>query len=249
IASLTDSVKAAAGARSGQRVFQRIADLPVPSACAIGGPCLGGGTELALACTFRIASDHRAVQIGLPEVQLGIIPGFGGTLRLPRLVGLEAALGLILKGSRLDGRLAKRIGLVDEVAPEAYLERETLAWIRKAAGRPRFRPQRKRSPREAIFESAPLRGFVIGKARKSTAASVDPAAYPAPFRAIECIEAAYTMPLAEGLDFEARTLGDLVPTRTAKNLIWLFKSTTALKKEAPGQASPRKVRRAAVLGA
>jgi 3-hydroxyacyl-CoA dehydrogenase/enoyl-CoA hydratase/3-hydroxybutyryl-CoA epimerase len=165
-------------------------------------------------------------------------------------VGLTTACDLILTGRRLDGRRAKKIGLVDEVVPEAYLERETLRRVWEAAARPRFRPQRKRGAVAGVVESVPpLRRFVLGRARKQTAAKVDPAAYPAPFRALECIDAAFALPLPEGLDLEARMLGDLVPTRTAKNLIWLFKSQTALKREAPGHASARKVRRAAVLGA
>ena len=121
IASFTDAFKAAEGARFGQQVFQRIADLPVPSAAAIGGTCLGGGTELALACSVRVAADDPAVKIGLPETQIGIIPGFGGTQRLPRLVGLPTALDLILTGRQLDAKRAQRAGLVDLVAPLAYL--------------------------------------------------------------------------------------------------------------------------------
>src|SRR3990172_7642137 len=113
IAAVEDAYRASEAARFGQAVFQRIADLPVPTACAIAGTCLGGGTELALACTFRVAADDPRVRIGLPEVQLGIIPGFGGTQRLPRLGGLARALDLILTGRRLDAAPAARIGLVD----------------------------------------------------------------------------------------------------------------------------------------
>src|SRR6185503_443185 len=98
ITSLTDPFAASEGARRGQKVFAALATLPIPSVAAIGGPCLGGGLELALACTLRVAADDPAVSLGLPEVQLGILPGFGGTQRLPRLVGLPAALDLILTG-------------------------------------------------------------------------------------------------------------------------------------------------------
>ncbi len=117
IAAVTDAHEGADGARRGQEVFQKIADLDRPTACAIGGVCLGAGTELALACSFRLAADHRSVRIGLPEVRLGIIPGFGGTQRLPRLVGLNAALDLILTGRAIDGGRALRIGLVDRLVP------------------------------------------------------------------------------------------------------------------------------------
>ncbi len=247
IASFTDAFKAAEGARFGQGVFQKIADLPVPSGVAIGGACLGGGTELALACTVRVASDAASVKIGLPETQLGIIPGFGGTQRLPRLVGLTAALDLILTGRQLDAKRALRAGLVDLVCPPEYLERETLKLMAKAAsGRRRSRPIVGR----LVEHVPPLRRFVIAQARKTAARKASPEAYPAPFRALEAIDAAFSMPLPQGLDLEARIVGELVPTRTSKNLIWLFKSQSALKKDAGGIVTlPRKVRRAAVLGA
>ena len=247
IATFTDAFKAAEGARFGQGVFQKIAALPVPSAAAIGGACLGGGTELALACSVRVAADVKAVKIGLPEAQIGIIPGFGGTQRLPRLIGLTASLDLILSGRRLDANRAYRIGLVDLVCPPEYLEREAIKlMLAAAAGRRRSRPL---VPR--LLEAVPpLRRFVIGQARKRAAAKADPENYPAPFRALEAIDAAFAMPLPQGLDVEARIVGDLVPTRTSKNLIWLFKSQNALKKDPGGLgALPRKVRRVAVLGA
>ncbi len=247
IASFTDAFKAAEGARFGQVVFQKIAELPVPSACAINGVCFGGGTELALACTVRVAADSKAVKIGLPETQLGIIPGFGGTQRLPRLVGLVPSLDLILSGRSLDAKRAQRMGLVDLVVPEGYLERETIKLMLKAAAG----LKRRRSPTALLVEiTPPLRRFVIGKARKAAEAKASSESYPAPFRALEAIEAAFSMPMSQGLDLEARIVGELVPTRTAKNLMWLFKSQSALKKDPGGiVALPRKVRRAAVLGA
>jgi 3-hydroxyacyl-CoA dehydrogenase/enoyl-CoA hydratase/3-hydroxybutyryl-CoA epimerase len=247
IAAFTDAFKAAEGARFGQIVFQKIADLPVPSAVAIDGSCLGGGTELALACTVRVATDGKDTKIGLPETQLGIIPGFGGTQRLPRLVGLVTALDLILSGRQLDAKRAYRVGLVDLVVPVEYLERETLKLIQQAA----MGLKRKRPLSGHLIESIPpLRRFVIQKARKETLKKAAPENYPAPFRALEAIDAAFAMPLPQGLDLEARIVGELVPTRTSKNLIWIFKSQSALKKDAGGiGALPRKVRRAAVLGA
>jgi 3-hydroxyacyl-CoA dehydrogenase/enoyl-CoA hydratase/3-hydroxybutyryl-CoA epimerase len=247
IASFTDAFKAAEGARFGQIVFQKIADLPVPSGVAINGTCLGGGTELALACTVRVASDSKAVSIGLPETQLGIIPGFGGTQRLPRLVGLVPSLDLILSGKQLDAKRAWRTGLVDLVAPDAYLERETLKLMQSAASG----LSRKRGLGARLIESVPVtRRLVIEKARKAAVAKARPENYPAPFRALEAIDAAFSMPLPQGLDLEARIVGELVPTRTSKNLIWIFKNRSALKRDAGGMvALPRKIRRAAVLGA
>jgi 3-hydroxyacyl-CoA dehydrogenase/enoyl-CoA hydratase/3-hydroxybutyryl-CoA epimerase len=115
IAGITDEQEGYRASREGQRVFRRIEDLAAPVVCAIDGTCLGGGTELALACGRRIASDRNSTRIGLPEVRLGILPGFGGTTRLPRLVGLTAALPIILTGQPVSASKAKRIGLVEEV--------------------------------------------------------------------------------------------------------------------------------------
>ncbi|MDX1388849.1 MAG: enoyl-CoA hydratase-related protein, partial [Acidobacteriota bacterium] len=249
IAAVTEAFKAAEGARFGQAVFQKIAGLGKPSACAIGGVCLGGGTEMALACTLRLASDHPKVQIGLPEVQIGIIPGFGGTQRMPRLVGLVPSLDLILTGRKLSARQAKRIGLVDEVVPDAYLDRIAHRRVLGATGsapRTRNRPLMM----QAIEKIGPLRNMALSKARKKTAEKASPKSYPAPFRALDAIEGAFTLPIEQGLDLEARILGELVPTPTSKNLIWLFKNQSALAKASNAfSVPPRKVRKAAVLGA
>ena len=186
IAELGDAQQAVEAARFGQAVFQKIAALKQPSVCVIGGACLGGGTELALACSLRIAATGSAVRIGLPEVKLGIIPGFGGCQRLPRLVGLTAALDLILTGRTLDGRRARRIGLVDALAPEAYLAREGLKLLRRAisdGASKTVRSLRRKRPMTARLVDGVgfVRRYVLGQARKRTAARVNPRDYPAPF--------------------------------------------------------------------
>jgi len=255
IGAIDDAVRGAEGARVGQAVFHKIADFGRPSVCAIGGPCMGGGTELALACTFRVAADGPKVRLALPEVRLGIIPGFGGSQRLPRLIGLPGALDLILTGRTLDARRARKIGLVDAVVPAAYLEREALALLRRASQdgvETVVREVRRKPPMTAVAmeKIGPLRRFVLEQARKKTASRIDPKDYPAPFRAIEAIEIAVTQPLLQGLDAEARIVGELIPTETARNLIWLFKGQAALKGDAPFlRATPRRVQRTAVIGA
>jgi 3-hydroxyacyl-CoA dehydrogenase/enoyl-CoA hydratase/3-hydroxybutyryl-CoA epimerase len=248
IAAVTEAFKAAEGARFGQAVFQKIAELGKPSACAIGGVCLGGGTEMALACTFRLASDDPRMRIGLPEVQIGIVPGFGGTQRMPRLVGLVPSLDLILTGRKLNAKQARKIGLVDEVVPSAYLDRVAGERVRAASGASRP-PRRRPLTMQAMEKIGPLRNMVLSRARKKTAAKASPKNYPAPFRALDAIEGAYTFPIEQGLDLEARIVGELVPTPTSKNLIWLFKSQSALTRTESFTVPPRKVRKAAVLGA
>src|SRR5690554_4670621 len=109
--------------RRGQQVFQRLADLPCPTVAAIHGFCMGGGTEIALACDWRVASSDDSTRIGLPEVKLGIYPGWGGSVRLPRLVGAPAAFDMMLTGRSLSARAARNIGLVDKVSePELLLD-------------------------------------------------------------------------------------------------------------------------------
>ena len=255
IAGVTDAYRGAEGARFGQGVFEKIAALGKPTACAINGTCLGGGTELALACSFRLAADDPAVRIGLPEVRIGIIPGFGGSQRLPRLIGVPAALELILTGKNLDARRAGSQGLVDRVVPAAYLEREALDLLRRAAARGTaavISEVRRHKPWAALAveKIGPLRRHALEQARRRASEKAGPESYPAPFRAIEAIEAAVTLPVEEGFDLEARIVGELIPTPTSKNLIWLFRSQTALKGEDGGiRAVPRKVRRVGVVGA
>ncbi|ANM32233.1 hypothetical protein ABI59_12730 [Acidobacteria bacterium Mor1] len=255
IAEIHDPVQAAEGARQGQMVFQKIEDLRIPTVVAINGTCLGGGTEMSLACTFRVAGDDKAVRIGLPEVLLGIIPGFGGTQRLPRLTGLPTALDVILTGKQLDAKRARKAGIVDMVVPQAYLEREALKLLTQAAEGSRERllakHRRKKKAVERLMEVfAPLRNYALDKARKKTAERVKEQDYPAPFRAIESIAAAITESEQEGYDFEAREIGKLIAGETSKSLMWLFKSQNALKKEVGGvHAVPRKIKRAGVLGA
>ncbi|MFQ5655328.1 MAG: enoyl-CoA hydratase-related protein, partial [Planctomycetota bacterium] len=128
IAAIDDPESARRLAAEGQKVLDGLARLPYPTFAVIGGTCLGGGLELALACDYRVAVNASSTKIGLPEVQLGIIPGFGGTWRLPRLIGIRSALGLIVAGSRLPAKAAFKKGIVDAlVPPEGHREAAMLA--------------------------------------------------------------------------------------------------------------------------
>ena len=135
IASITDRAQVLELVRLAHGVFNRLAALPCPTVAAIDGVCLGGGTELALACHSRIATEEPRTQIGLPETLLGIFPGFGGTTRLPRLVGLAAALDLILSGRTLDARRAEKLGLVARAVPSAWLMERAQARVAELAKR------------------------------------------------------------------------------------------------------------------
>ena len=122
--------------RRGQQVFQRLAELPCPTVAAIHGFCMGGGTEISLACRYRVASSDPSTRIGLPEVKLGIYPGWGGSVRLPRLVGTPAAMDMMLTGRTLSASAAKNIGLVDRVVEPALLLDAAATLALKGAQRP-----------------------------------------------------------------------------------------------------------------
>ena len=268
IEAISDGAEGEGKSRRGQQIFQRIADLAVPTAAVIGGPCLGAGLELALACDFRVVSDSPEVRIGLTEVRLGVLPGFGGTQRLPALVGLAAALDLILSGRTLDGAGARRIGLVDRVVPDAYLEAQAAELlIRVLAAEPDARrPDGGRHDWRAIAEirtrtslggrlaeaTPPGRALIATLARRRLAARVNEHNYPAPYFALRSTIEGRSLGLARGLDNEARLAGELAATSTCKNLIFLFRATTAAKSD-PGVTGavppPRDLRKAGVIGA
>ncbi|MET0934793.1 MAG: enoyl-CoA hydratase-related protein, partial [Luteibacter sp.] len=165
---------------NGQRVFENLARLPCPTVAAIHGACMGGGTELALACRQRIAVDDDATKIGLPEVMLGIHPGWGGSARLPRLIGAPDALPAMLTGKPFNARRAKAVGLVDRLArPD-----ELLAEARALARRPSQRPFAQRAKGWAT-NTALARAILAPMVRKQTAAKVRREHYPAPFALID----------------------------------------------------------------
>ena len=249
IAAITDAAEAEAKARLGQRVFRRLELLPIPTVAAVDGQCLGGGTELILACRYRIASDRPETRIGLPEVQLGILPGFGGTTRLPRLVGVRAAFDVILTGRTMDARKAQRIGLIDESVPPPALYQRAEAVARAfVQGRPPERRDRRSIAIRALEATPPGRRVLFDQARKQVLKETK-GHYPAPITALQVMKDSVGLPLDEALDIEARALGTLVASDVSKNLIHVFNLMEAAKKAAPPDAEPRTVDRAAVVGA
>jgi len=242
---------AEAASRAGQRLLDRLENLRVPVVAAIDGVALGGGLEVALACTYRIASDSPKTKLGLPEVNLGIVPGAGGTQRLPRLIGVRAALDLMLTGKQLDGRRARSAGIVDEVVPAAILPvvaRQVANDLADGRKEPRG-AARRRSPQ--WMENLPgMRQLIFSKARQGVMAKTK-GLYPAPLRLLEVVEKGLDRDIVEGLELEARAFGELAVTPEARSLVHLFFATTAAKNDpALGEtAKPRKVERIAVVGA
>lgn len=248
IAGVTDPAEAEAGSRSGQQVFRRLERLPIPSVAAIDGICLGGGAELALACTYRFASDRPETRIGFPEVRLGIIPGWGGTTRLPRLVGLRAAVEMIVTGKTVTARRAQRIGLVDEAVPPAQLGERVrrFAWERIDRGRMRA-PRRRGVGARLLEETAPGRRLLIAQARRKVLRETK-GHYPAPLAALDVLARTLALPLDRAFELESRTVARLAVSDVCKNLIHVFFLMEGAKKAAPA-ATPRAAERVAVLGA
>jgi 3-hydroxyacyl-CoA dehydrogenase/enoyl-CoA hydratase/3-hydroxybutyryl-CoA epimerase len=243
-------------AREAQRAFDRLERYPKPVVVAIHGACLGAGLEWALACHYRIASNEPRTQLGLPEVQLGVIPGAGGTQRLPRLIGIQAALDLVLAGKTVKARKAAKLGLVDEVVPPALLLDVARARATALASGKLRRP-RKRSTgavgsvaRIALEENFLGRELLFRQARKAVLAKTK-GHYPAPLRALEAIEHGYQKGFARGLEREAQLFGALAVSDVARRLMEIFFATTALKKDNgtdDPSVKPRKVERVGVLG-
>jgi 3-hydroxyacyl-CoA dehydrogenase/enoyl-CoA hydratase/3-hydroxybutyryl-CoA epimerase len=247
IRGVTTAAEGEAAAREGQRIFRRLELLRVPTIAAVDGICLGGGLELILACGHRIASDRPETRLGLPEVRLGIIPGFGGTTRLPRLVGLREALPLILTGKPIPAKKAQRIGLLDEaVPPQILYERAAALAVEATQGKTR---RRKRQPLTVrlLNQSAPGRALVLAQARKQVLRETH-GHYPAPLLALETISKSLGAPLELAFDYEAKALGSLIPTPVSKNLIHVFELMEAAKRAGP-KARPRDVEQVGVLGA
>ena len=252
IAGIRSAAAATTGARQGQLAFEALATLPVTTVAAINGTCLGGATEMALACDYRLAGDTTAVEIGLPEVKLGIIPGFGGTQRLPRLVSLERALPMILTGRSVTARKARRIGLVDAVVPVHLLLDQSRHWAqrpRRPRGRVRAPEDRSwpRRIRRALLERNPIgRAMVFARAARGVRAATK-GRYPAPVAALSVVRRGLRMRSGEALKLEAQAIGELVVSEVAHNLMGIFFLRSAARR-LPLQAL-RRVGRVGVVGA
>lgn len=234
----------------GHQLFSRFAALPVPTVAAIHGACLGGGLELSLCCDWRVATDHDKTKLGLPEVQLGLIPGLGGTQRLPRLVGVPAALDLVLTGRQVSASRARRIGLVDETCHPAALATAAQRLVARGK-RGRGKPAGKMGDRMAdLVARSPLGGkLVYDKARAETLRKTE-GHYPAPLRAIEVMARGMKLPLPEALRVESDAFVDLVVGETAKSLMAIFFMKNRVEARAAELAkAARPVAQVGVLGA
>ena len=239
--------------RMGQDLLNRIEKLRAPVVAAIHGACLGGGLELALACRYRVCTDHSKTTLALPEVQLGLIPAMGGTQRLRKRVGLQAALDMILTGRSVRAKRALQMGLVDEMVHPAILRDVAVDRARAlGAGTLKAPRIRGRGPTSFLLESNPLgRGVVFKKARESVMEKTH-GHYPAPLAALDAVQVGYARGFDEGLREEARRFGEMAMTDVSRQLVFLFFASNALKKD-PGvdepAPRPREIHTIGVLGA
>ncbi|MBI4082271.1 MAG: enoyl-CoA hydratase/isomerase family protein, partial [Candidatus Lambdaproteobacteria bacterium] len=211
----------------GQRIFSRFEDLPFPSVAALNGYCLGGGLEAAMACTYRVAST--AATVGQPEVKLGLIPGFGGTVRLPRIVGVDNALDLIASGRDVKAEEALKLRLVQAVVAPEKLEEAALALLRRKMADERWTADRqeKLEPVKLNFVERAM-SFTVGKGM--IAAKAGPH-YPAPVRAAALMERTAPLGRDEALDREAEAFSKLARTPEAESLVGIFLADQFVKKQ------------------
>lgn len=241
IAEATTAERATALSRQGQQGFNRLERLPKPVVAAVHGACLGGGLELALVCHWRVATDEKKTKLGLPEVQLGLLPGAGGTQRLPRLIGVTAALDLILTGRQLDASRAKKLGVVDEVVPKTVLvEVARRRAVEIADGKlvPAQAREKKSNDgklqdrvKSLLLEDNPVgRQLVFRKAKEQLVAK-SRGHYPAPERAIDVVREGIEHGVEAGLKAEAKAFGELAMSDVSRRLVELFFATNELKKD------------------
>ena len=237
---ITDAASGYALIRRGQQVLNRLAALPCPSVAAIHGFALGGGLELALACRYRVAVADERLSLGLPEVLLGIHPGFGGTVRSVRVAGVRAAMELMLSGKPVRAEKALRLGLIDRLVPEAELRRCAREMLLRASA-----PRRAPWP-ERLLSSAPLRPLVRRSLTREVARRAPREHYPAPYAIID-LWARYGARGPQAFEAEARSIAHLFTTESSRNLVRVFLLQDRLK--SAGGKSAAEIRRVHVVGA
>ena len=229
-------------ARQGQQIMAEINALPIPVIAAIHGACLGGGLEMALACHSRICTDDAKTVLGLPEVQLGLLPGSGGTQRLPRLIGVSTALDMILTGKQLRAKQALKVGLVDEVVPQTILLEAAVERAKKDSLAHRNLPVRER------ILAGPLGRTLLFRMVSKKTAQKTSGNYPATDRILEVIEIGLAQGSSSGYDAEARAFGELAMTSQSQALRNIFFANTEVKKDPGSDARPGPLNSVGILG-
>lgn len=246
IAGLNTEAEGASGAEAGQNIFNRLEDLPIPTIACVHGVCLGGGTEFSLSCNTILVSDDKGTVMGLPEVKLGLIPGFGGTYRLPKKIGLPNALDLILSGKMVKGKKCKRIGLALEVYPKEKL----LVMAAKNLGKSDKKTSLKESLGNLAADNFLAKKLIFQKARESVLKKTK-GFYQAPLKILDTMEAGMMKGRSSYLASEAQAFGELCTGEQSKNLQHIFFMTEEVKKYAGPKSDGElpNLERGGVLGA
>jgi 3-hydroxyacyl-CoA dehydrogenase/enoyl-CoA hydratase/3-hydroxybutyryl-CoA epimerase len=216
MSSITTKDQARGTAKKGQELFARLERLPFPTVAAISGSCLGGGLEFAMACKYRVADDDRKTVLGLPEVRLGLVPGWGGTVRLPRLVGTMTGVQMILAGQMINGTKAKSRGLVNDVVPPEALESAAMTFLKKGAPAPK-----KGGMKHRVMETKLVRSYILKQAEKQMLAMTH-GHYPGPKRVVEVLRAGLLDSAEAGFAAEANAIADLSKDPVTVECIRLF---------------------------
>lgn len=236
-----------AGNLAASAIFSAFEDLPLPSVAAINGIALGGGLEMCLAADFRVMAEEA--RVGLPEVKLGINPGFGGTVRLPRLIGADNAIEWICTGKEYDAASALKVGVVDAVVPAGQLREAALDLCRRAIAGELDHLARRR-PKLAPLRLSQIEQMMAFESAKAYVAAQAGPHYPAPLEAVRSIQKAAMHGRDKALEIEAQGFVKLARGEVARSLVGLFLNDQELKRKARGhERQARPVRLAAVLGA
>lgn len=245
--SRTTEDELAALSWKGHNILLRVEQFKKPIVAGIHGTCMGGGTELALACHYRIVSDHNSTKIGLPEVKLGLLPGMGGTQRLPRLIGIQKALTYMLTGKNMYSYQAKKTGFADELVHQHAIRDAAIHAVNKYQEKPFSHPD-KRSLPEKLLEATPVGRTIIFKQALKKTMGETKGNYPAPPKIIESVEYGYKHGFRSGLKHESKLFGELAVTPESRALVQLFFGMNDAKKN-PLEKKKKEVQKLAVLGA
>ncbi len=247
-ADIHSAAEASALSAAGQQLFDKLARLPIPTAAIIAGACLGGGLELALACDYRIVLDHPRTRIGLPEIELGLLPAWGGTQRLPRVVGVEKAFVMILGGRRLSARDAVAWGLADAIVKDD--QGESPAILAGAVKRPRTALPL-RTWRQRFLESTGVGRRMLLRGAERVLRRRLPDDMPAPWEALRAVQTGVQQGISAGLAYERDAIGRLATSTACRNLVRLFQQREEARKprlDGPREDAPP-IRRVGVVGA
>jgi 3-hydroxyacyl-CoA dehydrogenase/enoyl-CoA hydratase/3-hydroxybutyryl-CoA epimerase len=250
--TIRDTAEAEAVSAAGQKVFGKLAALPMPTIAAVSGACLGGGLELALACDYRLVFDRPDTQLGLPETQLGLLPGWGGTQRLPRVVGLQRGLVMILLARRLGAKEALAWGLADAIATSSDELREQFSRMAGRAikeGKRDWKRWPRRTWRQRFLESNVLGRRLLFRVFAKQLARFVPDDMPAPYEAFEAVQVGVREGLEAGLAFERAAAGRLAMTPACRNLVGLWVRQEQARKLPDELGGAEEVRRLGVVGA